>query len=74
MTNKQSHADGILSDEEINWLVKRAEGGFGIITTAATHVVPEGKDGMVKWEYGVTTSCPDLRAWQTKSEAMERYR
>ena len=43
MTNKQSHADGILSDEEINWLVKRAEGGFGIITTAATHVVPEGQ-------------------------------
>ena len=43
MTNKQSHADGTLSDEEINWLVKRAEGGFGIITTAATHVVPEGQ-------------------------------
>ncbi len=43
MTNKQSHSDGTLSDEEINWLVKRAEGGFGIITTAATHVVPEGQ-------------------------------
>ena len=43
MTNKQSHTDGTLSDEEINWLVKRAEGGFGIITTAATHVVPEGQ-------------------------------
>ena len=38
MTNKQSHTDGTLSDEEINWLVKRAEGGFGIITTAATPV------------------------------------
>ncbi len=43
MTNKQSHVDGTLSEEEINWLVNRAEGGFGIITTAATHVVPEGK-------------------------------
>ena len=26
MTNKQSHDDGILSDEEIRWLLRRAEG------------------------------------------------
>ena len=39
MTNKQSSEDGTLSKEEINWLLMRAEGGFGIITTAATHVV-----------------------------------
>ena len=32
MTNKQSHTDGTLSDAEINWLVKRAEGGFGIMS------------------------------------------
>ena len=38
MTNKQSHADGVLSDEEIRWLLRRAEGGFGIVTTAAAHV------------------------------------
>ncbi len=43
MTNKQSNEDGTLSDEEINWLIRRAEGGFGIVTTAATHVVPEGQ-------------------------------
>ena len=43
MTNKQSNEDGTLSDEEINWLTRRAEGGFGIVTTAATHVVPEGQ-------------------------------
>ena len=43
MTNKQSNEDGSLSDEEINWLIRRAEGGFGIVTTAATHVVPEGQ-------------------------------
>ena len=30
MTNKQSNEDGTLSDEEINWLIRRAEGGFGI--------------------------------------------
>jgi len=46
MTNKQSEEDGILSDDEINWLLRRAEGGFGIITTAASHVVPSGKS----WE------------------------
>jgi len=43
MTNKQSNEDGTLSDEEINWLIRRAEGGFGIVTTAATHVVSEGQ-------------------------------
>ena len=43
MTNKQSNEDGSLSDEEINWLLRRADGGFGIVTTAASHVVREGK-------------------------------
>ena len=43
MTNKQSAEDGTLSEAEIRWLVRRAAGGFGIITTAATHVVPGGK-------------------------------
>lgn len=43
MTNKQSEEDGCLSEEEINWLLRRAEGGFGIVTTAATHVVREGQ-------------------------------
>ena len=41
MTNKQSHEDGSLSDAEIEWLRRRAEGGFGIVTTAASHVVRE---------------------------------
>ena len=49
MTNKQSH---IMSEiNEINWLVERAKGKFGIITTAATNVSLQGKawDG----EFGV---------------------
>ena len=46
MTNKQSEEDGTLSDDEINWLLRRAEGGFGIVTTAASHVHPSGKS----WE------------------------
>ena len=43
MTNKQSHEDGTLSNEEVDWLVHRAKGGFGIITTAATHVSQDGQ-------------------------------
>ena len=46
MTNKQSDEDGTLSDDEINWLLRRAEGGFGSVTTAASHVHPSGKS----WE------------------------
>jgi 2,4-dienoyl-CoA reductase-like NADH-dependent reductase (Old Yellow Enzyme family) len=43
MTNKQSNQDGTLSKEEINWLVRRAKGGFGIITTAAANVTETGR-------------------------------
>ena len=43
MTNKQSFEDGVLSDEEIAWLTRRAKGGFGITTTAAAHVTQTGK-------------------------------
>ncbi|MAJ44758.1 MAG: hypothetical protein CMF96_08480 [Candidatus Marinimicrobia bacterium] len=43
MTNKQSHENGIISDDEIKWLLMRAKGGFGIITTAATNVSKEAK-------------------------------
>lgn len=43
LTNMQSHADGCLSDEEIHWLTKRAEGGFGLTMTAAAHVQRQGQ-------------------------------
>lgn len=43
MTNKQSHDDGTLGDDELEWLVARARGGFGIITTCAAHVSRDGK-------------------------------
>ena len=43
MTNKQSYENGILSNNEIKWLTRRAKGGFGIITTAATHVSRDGQ-------------------------------
>ncbi|MBL6750505.1 MAG: NADH:flavin oxidoreductase [Nevskia sp.] len=43
MTNMQSHADGTLSDDELHWLALRAKGGFGVVTTCATHVARDGQ-------------------------------
>ncbi|WP_078701398.1 NADH:flavin oxidoreductase [Aeromicrobium choanae] len=43
LTNKQSHADGTLSDDEYAWLVARARGGFGLVMTCAAYVSPEGQ-------------------------------
>ncbi len=43
MTNQQSLPDGSVSDDEYNWLTRRAEGGFGIVTTCAAHVHPRGR-------------------------------
>ena len=65
MTNKQSYDNGVLSDNEINWLSARARGGFGVITTAATHISKEAKawDG----EFGVFDDMhiPSLRKLTT---------
>lgn len=43
LTNQQSHEDGICSDDEYNFLTKRAEGGFGLTMTCAAHVQEQGK-------------------------------
>ncbi len=43
LTNLQSHPDGTLSEDEFRWLVKRAEGGFGLTMTCAAHVQAEGQ-------------------------------
>jgi len=43
MTNCQSHADGRLSDDEYHWLTMRAQGGFGLTMTCASHVQAQGQ-------------------------------
>ena len=43
LTNMQSNVDGTLSEEEFVWLTKRAEGGFGLVMTCASHVDPHGQ-------------------------------
>lgn len=43
LTNLQSNADGTLGDDELNWLVRRARGGFGLVSTCAAFVSDEGR-------------------------------
>ncbi|MEX3957380.1 NADH:flavin oxidoreductase [Trinickia sp. EG282A] len=43
LTNQQSFPDGRLSDDEIRWLEMRAEGGFGLVMTAAAPVQQVGQ-------------------------------
>ncbi len=42
LTNLQSHADGVLSDDEFRWLTMRAQGGFGLTMTCAASVQESG--------------------------------
>ncbi len=43
LTNLQSADDGVLSDDERRWLVRRATGGFAVVETCAAHVLADGK-------------------------------
>lgn len=43
LTNQQSNEDGTLSEAEYRWLTMRAEGGFGLTMTCASHVQAVGK-------------------------------
>ncbi len=43
MTNKQSMPDGTLHQRELDFLEARAKGGFGIVTTCAAFVSPDGR-------------------------------
>lgn len=69
LTNKQSRADGTLSDDERRWLLARAEGAFGLVMTCATYVAPEGQawDGQLGLSHdrhlpGLARLAEDLRA------------
>lgn len=43
MTNCQSHDDGRLGDDELHWLSMRAQGGFALSMTCASHVQAQGR-------------------------------
>jgi len=61
MTNLQSHDDGSISDDEINWLLRRAAGGFGVIETCAAHVAEEGQSWAGQLGTGSDSHIPGLR-------------
>jgi len=43
LTNMQSNADGTLGDDELRWLLSRADGGYGLVMTCAAHVARDGQ-------------------------------
>ena len=43
MTNLGSHADGTLAEAELAFMARRAAGGFGVVTTCASHVTKDGQ-------------------------------
>ena len=43
LTNTQSHDDGTLSEDEFRWLTLRAQGGFALTMTCASHVQAQGR-------------------------------
>lgn len=43
LTNLQSRPDGLLGDDELAFLARRADGGFGLVTTCAAYVALDGK-------------------------------
>jgi 2,4-dienoyl-CoA reductase-like NADH-dependent reductase (Old Yellow Enzyme family) len=49
LTNGASNADGTVSDAELKWLTRRAQGGFGMITSCATHVQANGQGWAGEW-------------------------
>ncbi|MCO4772124.1 MAG: NADH:flavin oxidoreductase [Deltaproteobacteria bacterium] len=42
LTNTQSNADGTLHDDELRWMVRRARGGWGLVSTCAAFISEEG--------------------------------
>ena len=49
LTNQQSYPDGTLSEDELQWLSYRSEGGFGLVMTCASHVqqIGQGFEGQL---------------------------
>lgn len=70
LTNTQSHDDGTAGADEIAWLKSRAEGGFGTITTCASHVQLQGKG--FKGQLGVFSDELKDGLWQVSQPLSEQ--
>ena len=69
MTNLQSHLDGAISEDELNWLLRRATGGFGVIETCAAHVAEEGQSWEGQLSFCSDAHIPGLRTLATGLKA-----
>ena len=69
LTNCQSHDDGTLSEDEYRWLTMRAEGGFGLTMTCASHVQARGAVSPDSWASTPTRSSTVLPALPRRSGA-----
>src|SRR6187399_3115638 len=69
MTNLQSHLDGAISEDELNWLLRRANGGFGVIETCAAHVAEEGQSWEGQLSFCSDAHIPGLRTLATGLKA-----
>ncbi|KAB2892556.1 MAG: hypothetical protein F9K40_18225, partial [Kofleriaceae bacterium] len=61
LTNGQSNDDGTLGDDELRWLARRAEGGYGVVTTCAAYVGADGKGWRGELGVGDDRDLPGLR-------------
>lgn len=62
MTTYSSRPDGVIADDEIPYLARRAEGGFGVVMTAACAVHPRGKAFDGQWACWSDDFIPSLRS------------
>jgi 2,4-dienoyl-CoA reductase-like NADH-dependent reductase (Old Yellow Enzyme family) len=70
LTNGASNADGTLSDAELKWLTRRAKGGFGIVTSCATHVQKNGQGWAGEW--GIFDD-KHTAGWRQAANAMHEH-
>jgi 2,4-dienoyl-CoA reductase-like NADH-dependent reductase (Old Yellow Enzyme family) len=69
MTNSQSHDDGTLGDDELKWLEARADGGFGIVISCASHVTKDGQGWKGELGSWSDTQVPGLTRLATSMKA-----
>lgn len=60
MTTYSSHEDGTVSEIELEYLRRRAAGGFGLVITAACYVHPKGKAFDGQWGCHDDATLPSL--------------
>lgn len=61
LTNLQSHADGRLGSDERDWLIRQAQGGFGLLVTCASFISPDAQAWVGQLGISNDEFIPDLQ-------------